>query len=91
MNINQKIDALKKIKPVEAPPFLFTRIEAKINAGIENSATPQWRLAITACFVLLLMANMYVVFSSRQRNNPAEIATVVSAMNLSNSNSLYDE
>ena len=30
MNIDHKLDALKKIKQVEAPPFLLTRIKQQI-------------------------------------------------------------
>lgn len=86
MNIDEK---LKKIRLVEAPPFLFTRIEAQINAAV-NVISPRWRWSAIAGFAVLVLINIYVVAQSL-RPRQAGIETVVNALSLSTSNNLYDE
>ncbi len=90
MNINKKLDALGKIRPVEAPPFLLTRIEARINAGYKNIVSPGWRLSAIAAFVILLVANIYVASKAIMPGHSNNIETVVAGMALSSSNDLYE-
>ena len=89
MDMDKNLAALKKIRPVNAPPFLFTRIMSRIN---DSAVSPTWRWSAAAGFAILIMLNIYVV--SRQpvtRAQSGNIETVVSGMSLSNSNNLYDE
>lgn len=83
MDIDKK---LGKIRPVAAPPFLFTRIEAGINA---NVVSRKWQLSVVAGFAILIFLNIYVITHSRQKHSGIE--TVVSGMMLNSSNDLYDE
>lgn len=89
MSIDKKLEALKKIRPVEAPPFLFTRIEAQINAA-GNAVSPRWRWSAIAGFGVLVLINIYVVSQSLRPKQPG-IESVVNTMALSTSNNLYDE
>jgi len=83
MDIDKK---LGKIRPVAAPPFLFTRIEVRIS---ENVVSRKWQLSAVAGFAILIFLNIYVItHAPRQHSN---IETVVSGMMLSSSNDLYDE
>ncbi len=91
MNIDKKLEALQKIKRVEAPPFLLTRIEAKINSYAPTHISPQWKWIITASFTILLFANAYVVFSFNKPVTVNNIEKVVTSMHLSTSNDLYNE
>lgn len=89
MSIDKKLEALKKIRPVEAPPFLFTRIEAKIQSA-GSDISPRWRWSAIAGFGMLVLINIYVVAQSL-RPRQSGIETVVNTMSLSTSNNLYDE
>jgi hypothetical protein len=85
MDIDKK---LGKIRPVTAPPFLFTRIEARLSEGVVSR---KWRLSAAAGFAILLLLNIYVI-SRPARPQQANIETLVSGMMLTNSNNnLYDE
>ena len=84
MNIDKQ---LGKIRPVAAPPFLLTRIEARIN---DNVVSRKWQLSAAVGFALLLLLNIYVI-SHGAKPQHSNIDTVVSGMMLNTSNNLYDE
>lgn len=91
MNIDNKLEALKKIKQVEAPPFLLTRIKQQIQ-NLGNAPAPvKWRWAFAASAIIILALNISVFFTRNSSATNTGIETVVSSMNLSNSNSLYNE
>jgi len=87
--MKQNLDGLKKIKPVDAPPFLFTRIQARIDSL--NNAPVQWKWGFTAAAVFLFAINLGLVVNSTSSDQKTGVAEVVSAMHLSTSNSIYDE
>ena len=90
MNIDDRLDKLKNITPVEAPPFLYTRVRQAIDS-LNNSAAPvrwRWAFAITAIFIVVI--NIVVVTRSPQAKN-SDVEHVVNAMQLSSSNDLYHE
>ncbi len=91
MNIDNKLDALKKIKQVEAPPFLLTRIKQQIR-NLENAPAPiQWTWAFAVSAVVIITLNLSVFFSSNITTKSNGIETVISTMQLSNTNALYNE
>ena len=91
MNIDNKLEALKKIKQVEAPPFLLTRIKQQIR-NLENAPAPvKWRWAFAVSAVVIIALNLSVFFSSNITTKSNGIETVVSTMQLSNTNALYNE
>ncbi len=98
MNIDNKLDALKQIKAVDAPPFLLTRIKQQIqNLGeIEAPIKWKWAFALTAVFILAL--NISIFFTSTDNNiqtaldeKPSGIENIVSSLNLSTTNDFYHE
>ena len=91
MNIDHKLDALKKIKQVEAPPFLLTRIKQQIQ-NLQNAAAPvKWRWAFAVSAVVIIALNLSVFFSSNITTKSNGIETVVSSLQLTNTNALYNE
>ena len=91
MNIDHKLDALKKIKQVEAPPFLLTRIKQQIR-NLENAPAPvKWRWAFVVSAVVIITLNLSVFFSSNITSKSNGIETVISTMQLSNTITLYNE
>ena len=89
MNIDHNLDALKKIEQVGAPPFLLTRIKQQIR-NLEN-APVKWRWAFAVSATVIITLNLSVFFSNDISTKTNSIETVVSSMQLSNSNTLYNE
>ncbi|MBK8610978.1 MAG: hypothetical protein IPL84_13805 [Chitinophagaceae bacterium] len=97
-NIDNKLDALKLIEAVDAPPFLLTRIRQRIQNQELVKAPVKWKLAFAFTSVVLLALNIAILFKSAGNNDekPAtdgktSIETVVSSMNLSTSSNFYYE
>ena len=56
MDIDKKLDLLKKIQSVDEPPFLLTRIRQRIQS-LELSPAPRswkWALALAGAAVVIL-------------------------------------
>jgi len=90
MNIDEKLDKLKKITPVEAPPYLYTRVQQKIDSLSQTAAPVRWRLAFAFTGIVLIAINLFVLFRSQPRK-AKDMEQVVNAMQLSSSNELYHE
>ncbi len=91
MNIDNKLDALKKIKQVEAPPFLLTRIKQQIQ-NLGNAPAPvKWKWAFAASTIIILALNFSIFLTRSGSDKNAGIETVVSSLHLSNTNALYNE
>lgn len=90
MNIDESLDKLKKITPVEAPPFLYTRVQQSINSLDQRPAPTRWRLVFSLTAILILAINIIVLVNS-QRAKYQDAEQVAKAMQLSTSNELYYE
>lgn len=62
------IELLSHIQQVDAPPFLFTRIQQKIKEEKENQLSPKWAWTL-GISVLLFMTLNIALFSSHNREN----------------------
>lgn len=85
MDLN--LDILSKIQKVEVPPFLYTRIQQKIENGNDLTFTKRlgWSLAVS--FIIVLVMNVvvlsYKTSQSKDQNNLAQ------EMGLMPNNTLY--
>lgn len=91
MNIENKLDALKKIKQVEAPPFLLTRIKQQIQNPGNAPAPVKWKWALAGSAIIILALNLSILFKGNGSQKNSDIESVVSSMHLSNTNALYNE
>lgn len=91
MNIDNKLDKLKNIRQVDAPPFLFTRIKERIDSIGNVPASTKWKLAFVLAALLILALNTGIVFQSSAREKKSNITNVVSTMQLSPSNDFYHD
>lgn len=88
MQENDHIELLENIKKVDAPPFLFTRIEAKIAHVTSDKLNWKWALSGLATLALVLTINITLsqnVVDEEPNNN------IVSELNLSPTNQLYHD
>jgi hypothetical protein len=93
MNIDKKLDLLKRIKEVDAPPFLLTRIRQKIQNLADVEAPVKWKWAFALASVVMLVLNISVLVKSSAVSPVKKpgIENVINSMNLSSANDLYNE
>jgi len=85
MDTNGTEDLLKRIARVDPPPFLFTRIEARLSATVR---VPRGRLVAMACaLAALLLVNAVVLGGKEGRSG--QLDEVADAMGMNASNQLY--
>jgi hypothetical protein len=81
------LEDLNKIKTVEAPPFLFTRIQQKISAKNELIVPNKlvWLSILSFSFVVVIsIGSMFYTNSSK-----SNAQTIAQSMNLATTNNLY--
>ncbi len=83
--MNDKLDVLSKIKPVEAPPFLLTRITQRIeNERISRfSLRISWALGIS--MFLIFSLNVAILF----QNQTKKTSNLAQTMQLLPQNDFY--
>ena len=87
MDTNGPEDLLKRIERVDPPPFLLTRIEARLEQGVR---VPRTRLVAVACgLALLLLVNVAVIKQSKGDESGSAMGEVLDGMRLNASNQLY--
>jgi hypothetical protein len=85
MNINN----LDNIKKVEVPPFLYTRIQQKIEF-LDATIMPTkhtWAINLSLCLVIVL--NIGIIYSYNAKTNSTK--NYAESINLISDNSLYNE
>ena len=90
MHLDQDLEKLKKIRPVEVPDFLFTRIRARVENLAQAAAPLKWKLAFAATALLVLLLNAGLLFKSTAPRQQ-ELEPLVNSLQLSTSNALYYE
>lgn len=92
MEQHDNIALLKQIERVDVPPFLLTRIEAKIAALREMYVKPRWVIATGLAFATIVLLNVLVI-NKEQRPDRREDAVEgwSGALELNTSNQLYNE
>lgn len=83
------IDDLNKIKEVEVPPFLFTRIQLKIESSSNEtgnlSKVVRWSVSLALAFIISLNINLIVNYNKDSVN----VKSFAQSMDLITDNSLY--
>ncbi|MFZ1751349.1 MAG: hypothetical protein WAU01_14210 [Saprospiraceae bacterium] len=93
MNIENKLDLLKQIKEVDAPPFLLTRIRQQIQ-NLNNVEAPiqwKWAFALTSVAIVALNISIFFTSVSATTEDTTGIETVINSMHLSTTNNIYNE
>ena len=83
------LETLDQIQRVKTPPFLFTRIESKINEVVEPIYS--FKLIASMSFVLLILtvANFSVLQNDLLVENDSDISVIAEGVH--SSNQLYNE
>ncbi len=91
MNIDNKLEKLKKISRVDVPPFLFTRIKQRIDSINDVPISLKWKFAFGASAIVLLALDIGMLTNFSKKKNVQGLEQVVSSMQLSSSNDFYYE
>ncbi len=91
MNIDNKLEKLKKISRVDVPPFLFTRIKQSIDSINDAPVSVKWKFAFVASAIVLLALNIGMLSNFSKNKNEQGLEQVVNSMQLSSSNDFYYE
>lgn len=81
-------DLFKKVQKVAAPPFLLTRIQARLRALEELPAPVSWQFVGATVLVLLLWLN-FSTLSNSTTVASGQANTMVGAMQLDANPQLY--
>ncbi len=84
--IEKELEILKTIKPAAVNPFLFTRIEEKIRAGVGDYLSTRKTVLYLAGIVMILMINIWMILG--QKNESRQ--NLASEMELVETNQLYE-
>lgn len=91
MDIDKKLELLKKIQKVDAPAFLLTRVLARVQSPERMPAPASWRLAFIAASTVVLILNVSILFKSAGKQNEKNIEEIAASLELSNTNDLYND
>lgn len=84
--INEAEELLSNLKRVDAPPFLYTRILARISAPERQYVKPVLAVATALSFIALLALNVYAISGSSAQ--PQQV-NLLESFHLMDSQSLY--
>lgn len=91
MNPDDQLDILQKIKTVDAPPFLLTRIKERIRGMEDAPVSKRWKWAFAVTGFIILFLNTTILIKTAGRPDDNQLDNLVSTLHLSSQNSLYDE
>ncbi len=86
-NLNNFLDPLKAVEKVEIPPFLFLRIEQKIQVIRENTISKKMGWSLVTSVSLIVLFNVFIMTQSLLM--PTEKNNLLQSLQINNSNSLY--
>lgn len=82
------IDNFKWIQKVEAPPFLFTRIQQKIESEKLERMPNKMAVILNFCIVIVFIINVMVFIGSKTKSVFTE--SYAQSIHLISNNSLYE-
>ncbi len=93
MNIDNKLDLLKNIKKVDAPPFLLTRVKQQVHnlSNVEAPVKWKWAFALTSVIIMMLNVTIFLKSNESSEKKTTGVENVINGLNLSTKNDLYNE
>ena len=81
------LDPLQAVEKVEAPAFLFSRIEQKIDFIRENTVSKKVAVVWVTSVSMIVLFNLFILTQSSWI--PTEKNNLLQSLQIQNSNSLY--
>ena len=90
MNYNELIDRLGSVERVDPPPFLFTRIEARIAARAAAIVPRPWLALAGLVAAVMLAVNLIALRNGLDRSHEGEgLGSIAEQFGMSTSNQIY--
>jgi hypothetical protein len=86
-NLYDFLDPLHAVEKVEAPAFLFSRIEQKIDFIRENTVSKKVAVVWVTSVSMIVLFNLFILTQSSWI--PTEKNNLLQSLQIQNSNSLY--
>jgi hypothetical protein len=86
----KELDLLKKVEKVDTPPYLMTRIQARIHQEEAEKLPIAWKWAGSLTFVVMILGNIYFSNMGSIGSKPTA-ESLESNLYLQTQNQLYDE
>lgn len=92
MNIEDRLNALKKIEPVDAPPFLLAKIKHQIALKKEQTVSQpvKWAFALSMGMILALNVGLWLEMNPKTKQSNS-ISNLASGLNLNTQIDFYHE
>jgi hypothetical protein len=87
----KKLDLLKKVRRVEAPAFMYTRIQTKIRAATTERLPVSWQWASGLAFSILVLGNVFYFSKTENLTQQSSVETLAQSMQLQSENQFYNE
>ena len=91
MKKDRGIELLDRVEGVDPPPFLFTRIEARINALTAERPSRAWVASMVTAVLLILFVNTFALVQGNAGGEEVHTERIANSMGLKASNQLYHE
>lgn len=85
--MNRDLSELKLINKVEAPPFLWTRIEQKIENNTKNTLSVRIQWAFGIAMFLIILSNGIIMIETVEKQKINESYTLLKHMQMIENNS----
>jgi hypothetical protein len=83
------LDKLEEIKKVDAPDYLWTRIQQAVESSTVTKFSTKWSYALGIAVLCLVCLNSSLFFSNF--NGDSTETNLVETLNLDSNNTLYNE
>ena len=83
--INEAMDSLEGLGKAEAPPFFYTRLEARMEQELAPTrgalaffSNPKWSVAMLSLFMILNVGSIFLITGEDNGEGAEEVATLES-------------
>ena len=87
-DLNTELQQLETIQSADVPPFLFTRIEQRIQNEMLNLVTPKLKWALSGAVLVLFTLNVLLISKYRSHSNNG--TNLAKTMQLLPNNNFYN-
>jgi hypothetical protein len=88
----KELEVLEKVNRVEVPPFLFTRIEARIQSQLNEQLPVRWVWVSLSAVLFLVVINTLILQGNTQLPkswNTSSVQYISEEMGIQTTNQLY--
>ena len=90
MNIEAKLNRLSNINQVDAPSFMFTRIQQRIKEQDNEKVSINFKWIYAFSAIIIIVLNI-ATFNLNKTNSESNLESIATEMQLKNNNNFYNK